>query len=167
MTVGAKRAGRVRKVLHDIGDRVEPGETARRARGRSTPTSASSRPRPATSASSPSSASRASRPRTSSPSSASASRSCVGEEVEKRIRDVPAVVQAQLALERAQTNLAREKLLAGRNAGTVQDFQNAENDDAAAEAALDNAILTARVDPGQRHGRARSRSTSPSRPSPT
>ena len=58
VTIGAKREGRVRKVLHDMGDRVEPGDVARRAREPRTPTSRSSRPSTSSWPSWPSSGSR-------------------------------------------------------------------------------------------------------------
>ena len=57
---------------------------------------------------------------------------------------VPSVVQSQVALERAKQNLVRERSLNQRRAGTLQDFQNAENDVKGAEAALENAVVTAR-----------------------
>ena len=50
-----------------------------------------------------------------------------------------------MTLERARQNLARERSLIQRGAGTSQDFQNAENDEKAAAAGLENAILTARA----------------------
>ena len=49
-----------------------------------------------------------------------------------------------MALERAESNLTRERSLARRNAGTAESLQNAENDAQAAEAVLADVILTAR-----------------------
>ena len=60
------------------------------------------------------------------------------------VSTVPAVIQAEVMLNKAKQNLARERSLMQRNAGTMQDFQNAENDVRGYEAALANAILTAR-----------------------
>jgi membrane fusion protein (multidrug efflux system) len=57
---------------------------------------------------------------------------------------VPAVVQANVSLDKTRKNLARERSLMQRNAGTMQDLQNAENDERGAEAALANAILNVR-----------------------
>src|SRR5262249_43716632 len=59
------------------------------------------------------------------------------------VQRVPSVVQARVAPDKARQNLARERSLIQRNAGTMQDFQNAESDERAAEAALDNAVLNA------------------------
>ena len=61
------------------------------------------------------------------------------------IARIPAVVRAQVALDRVRLNLARERSLVARGAGTAQDFQNAENDLKGAEAALDGESLTARA----------------------
>jgi RND family efflux transporter MFP subunit len=60
------------------------------------------------------------------------------------VSNVPSVVQSRVALERARQNLARERSLNHRGASTVQDLQNAENDEKANEAALENAVVTAR-----------------------
>jgi RND family efflux transporter MFP subunit len=57
---------------------------------------------------------------------------------------VPAVIQANVSLDKTRKNLARERSLMQRNAGTMQDLQNAENDERGAEAALANAILNVR-----------------------
>jgi membrane fusion protein, multidrug efflux system len=60
------------------------------------------------------------------------------------VSQVPSVVQSKVALERAKQNLVRERSLNQRGAGTFQDYQNAENDVKASEAALENAVVTAR-----------------------
>ena len=124
VTIGAKRAGRVIKVLHDMGDRVKPGallveletvaaELAIRQAERQL----------------------------------QAELAKLGlKELPKGefdVRSLPAVVQAQVALEKAKQILAREKMLIQRGAGTQENFQNAENDERGAEAALANTILTA------------------------
>lgn len=67
-----------------------------------------------------------------------------GEEADKLIREVPAVVQAFVMAEKAQQNLTRQRRLISRNAGTDQELQNFENDAKAADAQRDNAVLTAR-----------------------
>jgi multidrug efflux pump subunit AcrA (membrane-fusion protein) len=59
------------------------------------------------------------------------------------IDKVPTVVQARVSLDRARLNLGRERALVGKGSGTVQDYQNAENDEQAALAAYDAARLTA------------------------
>ena len=143
VTIGAKRPGRVLKILHDFGDKVAPGEKlvefeaidagfgVQQAETRYL-----------------SDLARLGITRKQAEDFLAkfglGEKVLVGEEVEKRIRDVPAVVQAQLAVDRAQTNLNRQKQLADRNAGTVQDRQNAENDAAAATAGFGNAMVTAR-----------------------
>jgi membrane fusion protein, multidrug efflux system len=60
------------------------------------------------------------------------------------IDKLPTVVQARVAVERAEQHLSREKNLMNKGAGMKQDYQNAENDVRNAQAGLDNAILTAR-----------------------
>jgi RND family efflux transporter MFP subunit len=60
------------------------------------------------------------------------------------VATVPSVVQAEVMLNKARQNLGRERSLNQRNAGTMQDLQNAENDVRGYEAALAGAILTAR-----------------------
>ncbi|MCA1682712.1 MAG: efflux RND transporter periplasmic adaptor subunit, partial [Actinobacteria bacterium] len=57
--------------------------------------------------------------------------------------NVPPVLQAKATLEKAKRLFERERSLRQRNAGTTQDFQNAESDERSAEAALANAILVA------------------------
>lgn len=44
------------------------------------------------------------------------------------VHKLPTVVQAQVALDRAQQNLAREKNLMSKGAGMLQELQNTEND---------------------------------------
>ena len=54
------------------------------------------------------------------------------------------MLQATAAVEKAANNLARHRQLNQRGAGTVEDFQNSENDFKAAKAAHDTAVSTAR-----------------------
>ncbi len=61
------------------------------------------------------------------------------------VNKVPAVVQARVALDRSKISMDRQRNLSQRKAGTFQDFQNAENDELASEAALENAQLSARA----------------------
>src|SRR5262249_4440333 len=56
----------------------------------------------------------------------------------------PALVQAEVAVEKARNILNRQRTLHQRGAGTVEELQNAETDFKAAEAAHDNAFTTAR-----------------------
>jgi multidrug efflux pump subunit AcrA (membrane-fusion protein) len=125
VTVGAKREGRVVKVLHDMGDRVEPGALLVQLESEDADLEVQQAQR-----------------------QFEAELAKLGlKEIprgEFDVSTVPAVVQASVALERAKQNLARERSLVQRNAGTMQDLQNAENDERGAEAALANAMLTAR-----------------------
>lgn len=66
-----------------------------------------------------------------------------GEEAERLIRKTPGVVQSEVAVEKAAQNLNRQRQLTARGAGTSQELQNFENDYRAAEATRDNAIVTA------------------------
>ncbi len=126
VTLGTKRSGRVLKVYHDMGDRVKPGEPLVDLD-----------------------------PVDIDLMVGQADRSLIAQLEQVGLQDVPrgkfdestvpAVVQARFALEKAQQNFFREKNLRQRGAGTQQDFQNAEIDERAAEAALKNAQLNARA----------------------
>jgi membrane fusion protein (multidrug efflux system) len=136
VTVGAKKVGRVSRVLHDIGDRVQPGDLLVEFEKHDADLALDQAKKQLL-----------------------AELSKVGvflpdvpekapteEEVGKvvKISELPSIVQAQVAVERAEQHLAREKNLMSKGAGMKQDFQNAENDVRNAKAALDNATLTAR-----------------------
>lgn len=124
VTLGTRKEGRVRKVFHDMGDRVKPGEPIvemdtedadlairqadRRLQVELAKLGLKELPKG-----------------------------------EYDVTSVPSVVQAKVALEKSKRNLDRERSLIQRNAGTMQDFQNAESDERSAEAALANAVLTA------------------------
>jgi RND family efflux transporter MFP subunit len=124
VTVGTKQQGRVLKVHHDMGDRVKPGELL--VELESVDADLSIR---------------------------QAERRLEVELAKLGLKEVPtgdfdvttvpSVVQSKVALDKARHNLARERSLIQRNAGTMQDFQNAESDERGAEAALGNAVLTA------------------------
>ncbi len=124
VTVGSKRTGRVARVRHDMGDRVKPGEPLADLETVDSDLNV--------------------------------------QQAEKRLlveltklgltempsanfdlTTVPSVVEAKVKLDRTKQNMAREKNLIARGAGTSQDFQNAENDQKAAEAGLEIALLTA------------------------
>ncbi|GAC1469363.1 MAG: efflux RND transporter periplasmic adaptor subunit [Isosphaeraceae bacterium] len=124
VTIGSKKDGRVLKVFKDIGDRVQPGEHLVQLE----PEDARLLVRQAE-------------------RRLQVELAKLGlDELPKGefdIAKVPAAVQARVALEKARRNLERERSLIKRNAGTVQDFQNAESEARGAEAALANAILTA------------------------
>ncbi len=124
VTLGAKRDGRVVKVLHDMGDRVAPGELLVQLETEDADLEILQAQRQF---------------------QAELAKLGLNElpRGEFDVTSIPAVVQARVAIDKAQQNLGRERSLIQRNAGTMQDFQNAENDERSAEAALANAILTA------------------------
>ena len=133
VTVGAKKIGRVAKVRHDIGDRVAPGELlvefettdAELALDQAKKQLLAELAKVGVFADDL-------------PKKAPA-------EKDVKIGELPTVVQAQVALDRAQQNLAREKNLMTKGAGMRQDLQNTENDVRNAQAAYDNAVLTAKA----------------------
>ncbi len=126
VTIGTKRAGRVVKVLHDIGDRVEPGASL-------VELDAADSDLAVMQAEKQLAAELSKLGLTALPSQ------------DFDVAKIPAVVQAHVSLERSQQNLERQRTLNQRRAGTYQDLQNAENDEQGAQAALDNATLTARA----------------------
>jgi membrane fusion protein, multidrug efflux system len=123
VTLGARKEGRVRKVLHDMGDRIKPGELLVELETEDADLAVRQ-----------------------------ADRRLQVELAKLGLKDLPkgefdvtslpSVVQARVGLEKARRNFERERSLIQRNAGTMQDFQNAESDERSAEAALANAILT-------------------------
>jgi RND family efflux transporter MFP subunit len=120
--VGSKKEGRVKRVLHDMGDRVPPGELIVELEAVDADLAV-----------------------------LQAERKLQAELAKLGLRElpshefdvsaVPSVVKARVAVEKARQNLAREQSLMRKNAGTMQDFQNAENDERGAEASLADSIL--------------------------
>lgn len=125
VTVGSKRAGRVVKIFHDMGDRVKPGEPLLELELVDAQLAVNQ-----------------------------AQKQLLSELAKLGLSDlpasdfdpssVPAVVQARVAVDRAKRNLNIQKGLTRQHAGTPQDLSNAENDLDSSVAALDNAIVTAR-----------------------
>ena len=132
VTVGAKKAGRVVRVRHDIGDRVKPGELLVECERENAELAVSQSENQLLAELAKLGISLMALPKDLPDLS--------GVDVNK----LPSVVEASVALDRAQQNLGRERKLGGRSAGTQQDLQNAENDVRSAEARLAGAILTAR-----------------------
>ncbi len=132
VTVGAKKIGRVARVLHDIGDRVKPGEMLVEFETRDSELAVEQAKKQLLSELAKVGVIVSRIP------------SRVPTEKDIDVYKLPSVVQGQVALERAQQNLAREKNLMSKGAGMKQDLQNTENDVRNAQAALDNAVLTAR-----------------------
>jgi membrane fusion protein (multidrug efflux system) len=144
VTVGSKRSGRVIKVHHDMGDRVEPGtplvdlepidaqlqvdEAESKYLGALVKLGVTRKQ-----------------------AEESAQTYGITEDLlNNRVTDYaiarsPAVVEKQVAREKAQQNLTRQRALTQRGAGTAQELDNAENDYRSAAAAYDNAVYTART----------------------
>src|SRR6516165_3154351 len=99
VTVGAKRDGRVVKVLHDMGDRVEPGELLVQLESEDADLEVQQADRQL---------------------KAELAKLGLGEVPggEFDVSTVPAVIQAEVALNRAKQNLLRERSLMQRGAGT-------------------------------------------------
>ncbi|WP_165222423.1 efflux RND transporter periplasmic adaptor subunit [Aquisphaera insulae] len=143
VTVGAKRAGRVVKVAHDMGDRVKPGEPlieldpvdAKLAYDL---------------AQSKYLAELMKLGITESRADEFVKQYGVTEELlrgkhaEEAIDRVPAVIQIQVARDRALHNLNRQRNLSKKGASTAQEMEDAENEYLSQIAALDNARFTAR-----------------------
>ncbi len=132
VTVGAKKVGRVARVLHDIGDRVEPGALLVEFEKNDAELALEQAKRQLL-----------------------AELAKVGvfitelpekipSEKEIDINKLPSVVQARVVVDRAEQHLARERSLMSKGAGMKQDLQNTENDLRNAQAAFDNTVLTAR-----------------------
>ena len=132
VTVGAKAAGRVVRVRHDVGDRVKPMEPLVELETRDADLSID----------------RAEKQLMAEVAKVGVFLDRIPERIptvnDFDVTKLPSVIQAQVAVDRARTNLTREKNLIEKRAGTMQDLQNAENDLRNAEAALANAVLTAR-----------------------
>jgi membrane fusion protein (multidrug efflux system) len=132
VTIGAKKMGRVARVRHDIGDRVRPGETLVEFETRDADLAVEQAQKQLL----------AELAKVGVIAGKLPDRPPTEQDID--VHKLPSVVQAQVALERAQQNLAREKSLMTKGAGMRQDLQNTENDVRNAQAALDNALLTAR-----------------------
>lgn len=128
VTLGAKKTGRVVKVLHDMGDRVEPGEPLVELETIDAKLAVQQAEK-----------------------RLAADLAKVGlsrlpeRDKDFEVEKVPTVVKDMVALERARINLDRQRNLARTRAGTVQDLQNSENDLKAAEATLQDGILLAQA----------------------
>ena len=132
VTVGAKRFGRVARVRHDIGDRVKPGELLVQFETIDADLAIDQAEKQLL----------AELAKIGVILKAVPSQTPSVDDVD--VMKLPSIVQMQVALDRARTNLAREKSLMSKGAGMKQDLQNTEADVHSAEAALDNAVLTAR-----------------------
>jgi RND family efflux transporter MFP subunit len=144
VTLGSKQTGRVVAVRHDVGDRVSPGEPlveldpvdARLAVDEARSRLLGELIRLGISAEQ---------------AEQFTSRYGVSEEILKNeevtriILEIPAIQQSKAMLDQAETRLNRQRQLSNRNAGTVQELQDAESEQQIAQASYDNAIMTART----------------------
>ena len=143
VTIGAKKAGRVLKVFHDFGDTVAPGDPLVELETVDAKLMLQQAETQLLSELTRLGVTRQQADEYMAKFGAG-EKLLNGEDVAERIREIPAVVQARVAVDRAQLALTRQRQINGRGVGTVEALQNAESDYDAAIAARDNAILTAR-----------------------
>ncbi len=144
VTIGSKRAGRVSKVHHDMGDRIEPGEVLVELE--------------------PVDAKLAMDEAESRYLAALVKLGVTRKQAEESVRTygisedllnnratdeiiarAPAVVEKRVAREKAQQDLARQRTLTQRGAGTAQELEDAESTYRTAVASYENAIFLART----------------------
>jgi membrane fusion protein, multidrug efflux system len=144
VTVGTKRTGRVVKVDHDIGDRIQPGEPLVEL----DPVDAKL------------SVQQAESKYLGELVKLGITRQqaedfvklygiseqlLIGQVADEAIAKVPTVVQKRVARDKAQHNLARQRALTQRNAGSPQELDDAENELRTAVANYNDAVQTART----------------------
>jgi multidrug efflux pump subunit AcrA (membrane-fusion protein) len=143
VTVGSKRTGRVIRVLHDMGDRVKPGEPlveldpvdARLAFDQAQSRYLGELVKLGI---------------TEEQAQRFVDRYGIteelirGQQAEEAINRVPPVVQAQVAKDRALHNLNRQRALSKKGASTLQELEDYENEYRTATASYENARVTAR-----------------------
>jgi membrane fusion protein (multidrug efflux system) len=144
VTVGTKRTGRVVKVHHDIGDRVEPGEplvdldpvdarlgvqqAESRYLGELVKLGITKRQAEEIVA-----------------KYGISEELLIGQVADDAIAKVPSVIQKRVARERAQQHLTRQRALTQRGAGTPQELEDADTDWRTADANYDDAVQAART----------------------
>ncbi|MDG3005715.1 efflux RND transporter periplasmic adaptor subunit [Paludisphaera mucosa] len=143
VTAGTKRPGRVLKVFHDMGDRVRPDEPLIQI----DPVDA----RLAYSVAESRYLAELVRLGISSDAADDfvkrygiSETLVTGPQTEEVIEKVPAVVQYRVTMEKAAQNLARQRNLSRKGAGTAQELEDQESDYRSSVAAYDNAKSTAR-----------------------
>jgi membrane fusion protein (multidrug efflux system) len=142
--LSAKKGGRVARVRHDMGDRVEPGAVLVEL----DPVDADLAARQAQAKYLGELAKLGLTPEQASEFVAKYGLSADlfrGAEALRHIRDLPSYKQAQATRDKARQQLDRQQQLFARGVGTMQDLQNLQNDFAAAEAALANVVVTAQT----------------------
>jgi multidrug efflux pump subunit AcrA (membrane-fusion protein) len=144
VTVGTKRTGRVIKVHHDIGDRVEPGEPlveldpvdARLAMQQAESKYLGELVKLGiTKKQAEDFVQRY----------GISEQLLIGEVAEEAIAKVPSVIQKRIACEKAQQNLTRQRNLTQRGAGTPQELDDASSEWRTASANHDDAVQAART----------------------
>ncbi|WP_165243909.1 efflux RND transporter periplasmic adaptor subunit [Paludisphaera soli] len=143
VTLGTKRSGRVLRVLHDIGDRVRPGEPLVEldpVDAKLSYNAAESRYLAELVKLGISSETAEEFIRRYGISETLVS----GPQTDEVIDKVPGVVQYRVAMERSAQNLARQRNLSRKGAGTTQELEDQESDYRTTVAAYDNAKSTAR-----------------------
>ena len=144
VAVGSKKTGRVVKVLHDMGDRVAPGDILVELEKVDAELAVSQ-------AESQYLAELVKLGISRQQAEDFVSRYGItedllrGELADQAIRAVPAVVERQVAMEKAATDLSRKRQLYQRGVGSKEELQNEEDAYRAAQAAYDNAIVVART----------------------
>ena len=144
VTVGTKRTGRVVKVHHDIGDRVQPGEplveldpvdaklgvqqAESRYLGELVKLGITRRQAEEIVA-----------------KYGISEELLIGQVADDAIAKVPSVIQKRVARERAQQHLTRQRALTQRGAGTPQELEDADTDWRTADANYDDAVQAART----------------------
>jgi RND family efflux transporter MFP subunit len=144
VTIGSKRAGRVIRVHHDMGDRIEPGEIlvelepvdAKLAMDEAESKYLGALVKLGV---------------TRKQAEESVKTYGISEDLlnnratDEAIARSPAVVEKRVAREKAQQNLARQRTLTQRGAGTVQELEDADNAYRTAVAEYENAVFIART----------------------
>jgi membrane fusion protein, multidrug efflux system len=144
VTVGSKRTGRVVKVHHDIGDRVQPGaplveldpvdaklgvqQAESRYLGELVKLGITRR-----------------QAEEIVEKYGISEELLIGQVADDAIAKVPAVIQKRVARERAQQHLSRQRALTQRGAGTPQELEDADTDWKSAAANYDDAVQSART----------------------
>jgi membrane fusion protein, multidrug efflux system len=143
VTVGSKKAGRVVKVYHDIGDRVQPGDHLVELDSVDAKLGVEQ-------ADSKYLGELVKLGITKRQAEEFVQKYGISEELlngrvaDEAIAKVPSVVQKQIATDKAQQNLARQRALSKRGAGTPQELEDAENQLRTAVSDYEGAVQAAR-----------------------
>ena len=143
VNLGAKKGGRVIRVLHDMGDHVRPGEPlieletidAKLAYSQARSKYLAELVRLGITEEQAEAALK---------HFGITEQLLLGPETAELIEKAPAIAQASVAVKKSTNNLARLRRLHDRGAGTAEELQNMENDLEAAKTAKDFAVSTAR-----------------------